>query len=58
LNYLIRNIYDKIKKVNSSPRDVVQKITEFLICKRPVVNPNDGFMNQIIKKTIEYDRMK
>lgn len=58
LNYLIRNIYDKIKKVNSSPRDVVQKITEFLICKRPVVNPNDGFMNQILKKTIEYDRMK
>lgn len=58
LNYLIRNIYDNVKKVNNCPRHVVQTITEFLKCKRPVVNPNVGFMNQILKKTIEYDRLK
>lgn len=55
LNYMIRTFYQNGNNdIKNSPREVFYKVLDFVKQKRPIVNPNQGFMNQLLKKTHEY----
>lgn len=55
LNYLIRNYYEYTINITMNPEEVVRYKLYKVQQKRPIVNPNIGFINQLLKKTIEYN---
>lgn len=55
LNYLIKKFY--MTNSNSKLKDpvnILNKTLEFSKTKRSVINPNQGFLNQLLRKTIQY----
>ena len=60
-NYLIRNYYRELSenhKVNYlTPKETVYTFVLFMRKKRPIIHPNDGFMNQLLESTKEYHSM-
>ena len=55
LNYILRTFYQNEKpKIN--PQEVLYSVLEFVQLKRSIVNPNQGFLNQLLQKTIQYNK--
>jgi len=54
LNYMIRKLYET-KYINACPCVVMRHVLNNARERRPIINPNDGFMNQLLEKTIQYD---
>jgi protein-tyrosine phosphatase len=55
LNYIIRNIYYMNHSHNIQPESVVDYALKIVRNKRQVVNPNIGFIKQLINKAREYN---
>ena len=55
LNYLIRNFYEHTVNIKMNPEEVVHYILDKVKEKRPIVEPNVGFLNQLLQKAIEYN---
>ena len=55
LNYILRTFYQN-EKPKANPQEVLYSVLEFVQRKRPVVNPNQGFLNQLLQKTIQYSK--
>ena len=55
LNYIIRKMYET-NQVSTCPCKFVDQVLEFARTKRPVVNPNSGFMKQLLMYAIEYQK--
>ena len=55
LNYIIRKMYEN-NEVVSCPCKLLNEVMEYVITKRPVVNPNDGFMKQLLMVSMEYQK--
>ena len=56
LNYMIRFIYESGKSVIDNPRSVVFNALSYSRSKRPFINPNPGFIEQLIEKSVEYSK--
>lgn len=54
INYLLRYLYEN-NKVSCCPCKVLRNIILYSQKKRPVINPNSGFINQLTNKSIYYD---
>lgn len=55
LNYLLRSFYQNRNNViSNNPLEIVYSVLNFVRQKRPIVNPNQGFLNQLLRKTIQY----
>ena len=52
LNYIIRSIYEK-GYVQKDPYNVVEDVIHFAQNRRPVINPNYGFRQQLIAKATQ-----
>lgn len=55
LNYIIRKIYYTNYLDNIDPESIVNYALKIVRNKRPIVNPNKGFINQLINKANEYN---
>jgi protein-tyrosine phosphatase len=56
LNYIIKKMYEN-NKVTTCPCKLVHEIIEFARIKRPVVNPNEGFIKQLLLAAMEYQKI-
>jgi protein-tyrosine phosphatase len=60
LNYIIkdlyRNDYDRIRYEN--PNSVLLYVLNYAMSKRNIINPNNGFVNQLLTKMNEYKYSK
>ena len=55
LNYLLRSFYQNRNNKNfTNPQEILQSVLNFVRQRRPIVNPNQGFLNQLLRKTIQY----
>ena len=54
LNYMCKFLYIHNDLKNENPTDVVNKCLEYAKNKRPIINPNPGFLNQLKIKATEY----
>ena len=55
LNYILRKMYEN-NEVGSCPCRLVNEVIDYVRTKRPVVNPNDGFMKQLLMASMEYQK--
>ena len=55
LNYILRTFYQN-EKPKANPQKVLYSVLEFVQRKRSIVNPNQGFLNQLLQKTIQYNK--
>ena len=55
INYLVRKTYET-NKVEICPCKLLNNILEYVKQKRPVVNPNNGFMKQLLLASINYQK--
>ena len=55
LNYILRTFYQN-EKPKANPQEVLYLVLEFVQRKRSIVNPNQGFLNQLLQKTIQYNK--
>ena len=55
LNYLIRSYYQDSKIVSLTPGQVVRSYLLMVRKRRFIVNPNQGFMHQLLIKATEYN---
>ena len=55
LNYIIRDIYQSKNIIKPCACSVVDYVLNVVKKKRPI-NPNEGFMKQLLLKTQEYER--
>jgi protein-tyrosine phosphatase len=56
INYLCRNLYTYNDLSNENPVNVLNYSLNFAKNKRPIINPNIGFLEQLKRKLIEYNR--
>jgi protein-tyrosine phosphatase len=56
LNYIIRNIYES-GYTKKDPYNIVNDVISFSQTKRSIINPNQGFRQQLLDKAFEYNRM-
>ena len=54
LNYLCRNLYTYHNVSNENPINVINHCLTFMRNKRPIINPNTGFLEQLKRKVTEY----
>ena len=55
LNYILRNYYkNKLNIKMSDPYEVLNLILHLAQQRRPIINPNKGFLNQLLRKNIQY----
>lgn len=53
LNYIIRKYFETATKPDD-PQQLLQSALQFVRRQRPVVNPNQGFLNQLLNRTVQY----
>lgn len=56
INYLCRNLYKYNNLSGENPINVLNYCVNFAKNKRPIINPNIGFLEQLKRKVIEYNR--
>ena len=54
LNFMIRNMFENYFLKNENPYDLLKYVLSNARSKRPIINPNKGFINQLINKIKEY----
>ena len=56
LNYMLRNFYKNQKRNVKilSPQEIQYSALEFVRSRRPIVNPNKGFLSQLFQKCVQY----
>lgn len=57
LNYIIRKLYEHNDTKDLCPCNVLQYALNIIRYKRNIINPNSGFINQLLKKTNEYEQI-
>lgn len=55
LNYIIRNIYEH-GYVQKDPYNIVKDVINYSRTRRSVINPNQGFQQQLLAKATEYSK--
>ena len=55
INYLLRKTYET-NKVEICPCKMLNNIIEYIRKKRPVINPNNGFMKQLLLVAMKYQK--
>lgn len=55
LNYIIRKMYEN-NEVTTCPCRLLNEVMDYVRTKRPVVNPNDGFMKQLLSAAMQYQK--
>lgn len=55
LNYIIRNIYEH-GYVQKDPYNIVKDVIDYSRTRRSVINPNQGFQQQLLAKATEYSK--
>ena len=58
LNYMIRNMFYMYNLKYENPYDLVNYAIDIARSKRQIINPNNGFINQLIKKIEKYQSNK
>ena len=51
---MIRNMFENYFLKNENPYDLLKYVLSNARSKRPIINPNKGFINQLINKIKEY----
>lgn len=57
VNYLLRKLYEN-SLVKTTPKETLLQIINYIRNKRPFINPNDGFIQQLLKKAEFYSDTK
>ena len=57
LNYIIRRVYET-GNVQKDPYNIVKDVIDYSRTRRLVINPNQGFQQQLLAKANEYNRMR
>lgn len=55
LNYIIRDIYENKNIIKPCACSVLDYVLNMVRKKRPIINPNQNFMKQLLMKTKEYE---
>ena len=56
LNYMCRFLYSHNNLQHENPENVLYNTLKYSVNKRPIINPNQGFLNQLLMKTKEYKK--
>lgn len=54
LNYMIKKLFDNNNMINEDVNEILKYVLYYAKGKRRIINPNEGFIQQLKNKIIEY----
>jgi predicted protein tyrosine phosphatase len=54
LNFILRDMFRKYNLKHEKPEEILIYSLDIARTKRPIINPNPGFINQLLEKIKDY----